>query len=242
MGAIRKKVSRAIVLTIGPENVGEVYTIHMVNTSTTGRKRGRVPGPKTDRYQVLLSPELAEWGKRQEGGLSGFLRRLMEDARAESATVAGEGSEASSTSASRDRLLGFTIPRALGGIAEKVRTSRSILDLTDDWDGEGSPGYVEAVWERAGRFLLINALQLWRESGRVIRPPEIYPGPGGSFDLLWESGDATLLVNVPAESNSPVSWFGSLKDGSESTKGTMNASGRNLRLMTWLVELASPET
>src|SRR5438105_2382026 len=44
------------------------------------RRRGRVPGAKTDRYQVLLSPDLAEWGKQQPGGLSGLLRRLLEEA------------------------------------------------------------------------------------------------------------------------------------------------------------------
>ena len=212
----------------------------MVNTSTT-RKRGRVPGPQTDRYQVLLSPELAEWGKQQAGGLSGFLRRLMENARAESAAFAGE-EPAPAAATTKDRLLGFMIPGALNSVAESVRASRSIIDLEDDWDGEGSPGYDEAVWERAGRFVLNNALQLWRESGRVIRPPDIFPGPDGSLDLLWESGEATLLVNVPPQPDMPVKWFGSLKDGTESTKGTMDASGRNLRLMTWLVELASPET
>jgi hypothetical protein len=218
----------------------------MINASAKGRKRGRVPGPKTDRYQVLLSPELAEWGKQQAGGLSGFLRRLMENARAESEVFGGEGAAFATTTpptaTPKDRLLGFTIPGALNSIAEAVRASRSVLDLKDDWDGEGSPSYDEAVWERAGRFVLNNALQLWRESGRVIRPPDIFPGPDGSVDLLWESGEATLLVNVPPQPDMPVKWFGSLKDGTESTKGTMDASGKNLRLMTWLVELASPET
>jgi hypothetical protein len=58
-----------------------VYIMRMNKETVTKRRRGRVPGPKTDRYQVLLSPELAEWGKQQPGGLSELLRRLMQDAR-----------------------------------------------------------------------------------------------------------------------------------------------------------------
>lgn len=45
------------------------------------RKPGPVPGPKTERYQVLLEPELAEWGKQQPGGLSELIRRLLREAR-----------------------------------------------------------------------------------------------------------------------------------------------------------------
>lgn len=206
-------------------------------TSTRSRKRGRIPGPKTDRYQVLLSPELAEWGKQQPGGLSGFLRQLLEDARSESPVSEG-ASIALPTKP--ESLLGIAIPRALDSVAEAVRASRNLVELRDDWDGEGSPGYSEVVWERASRFVLNNALKLWRENGRVIPPPAIYPGPDGSIDLLWESGESTLLVNVPPEADEPAKWFGSLKDGSETTKGMMGASETNLRLMIWLMELCVP--
>lgn len=47
----------------------------------TPRKPGRVPGPPTAKTSVLLPPDLVEWGKKQPGGLSWLLRRLLTEAR-----------------------------------------------------------------------------------------------------------------------------------------------------------------
>ncbi len=46
------------------------------------KKRGPVPGPETEKYTVLIAPDLAEWGKYQPGGLSETIRVLMQAARA----------------------------------------------------------------------------------------------------------------------------------------------------------------
>ncbi|GDX41245.1 hypothetical protein LBMAG21_15370 [Armatimonadota bacterium] len=45
--------------------------------SSLPKKTGRVPQGNQRRYNVILDEELAEWGKRQSGGLSGLLRRLL---------------------------------------------------------------------------------------------------------------------------------------------------------------------
>ncbi len=47
----------------------------------TPRKRGPIAGPPTAKTTVLLPPDLVEWGKRQPGGLSWLLRRLLTEAR-----------------------------------------------------------------------------------------------------------------------------------------------------------------
>ena len=46
------------------------------------RKVGR-PRGKADRqpYNILLDPEIGEWGKQQPGGLSELVRRLLHEAR-----------------------------------------------------------------------------------------------------------------------------------------------------------------
>src|SRR5438876_332206 len=41
------------------------------------RRPGPLPGPPTERYQVLLPLDLAEWGKRRPGGLSKLVRELL---------------------------------------------------------------------------------------------------------------------------------------------------------------------
>ena len=45
--------------------------------SSLPKKTGRIPQGNQRRYNVILDEELAEWGKRQSGGLSGLLRRLL---------------------------------------------------------------------------------------------------------------------------------------------------------------------
>ena len=58
-------------------------------------------------------------------------------------------------------LFGMAVPPALAHIADAVEKSRRILDLPDNWDDEGSPGYSRETWERAAHFVLKNALRLW---------------------------------------------------------------------------------
>jgi hypothetical protein len=45
------------------------------------KRRGPLPARNQSRYNVILDEELAEWGKRQPGGLSRLLRALLADAR-----------------------------------------------------------------------------------------------------------------------------------------------------------------
>ena len=44
-------------------------------------KKGPVPGPETRQFTVLLPPDLGDWGKRQPGGLSELMRRLLQQER-----------------------------------------------------------------------------------------------------------------------------------------------------------------
>ena len=66
-----------------PEGSGSscltVYNSSMKSTKERPRRKGPVPGPLTERYQVLLEPELAEWAKAQPGGLSELLRRSLRE-------------------------------------------------------------------------------------------------------------------------------------------------------------------
>lgn len=44
------------------------------------RKRGPLPGPVRRQYPVLLDEQIGDWAKAQPGGLSGTVRRLLEEA------------------------------------------------------------------------------------------------------------------------------------------------------------------
>jgi hypothetical protein len=43
------------------------------------RKPGPLPGPERRQYTILIDPDLGEWGKRQPGGLSDLIRRLLRE-------------------------------------------------------------------------------------------------------------------------------------------------------------------
>jgi hypothetical protein len=47
------------------------------------RKPGPIADPSLERYTLTLSRDDAEWGKRQPGGLSELIRRLLKKAREE---------------------------------------------------------------------------------------------------------------------------------------------------------------
>lgn len=50
-------------------------------TTNEKSKPGPVPGEPTKQVSIMLPPALAEWGKRQRGGLSELVRKLLEEER-----------------------------------------------------------------------------------------------------------------------------------------------------------------
>lgn len=132
-------------------------------------------------------------------------------------------------------------PRPLGPtpgiahLADEIEASRSMLELEEDWDGEGSPGYEEATWRRAVDFLVGNASRLNDEYGVAIESPRIRKGPRGSIDLHWRMPDRELLVNIPADHGLPADYYGDDGNGGQQTKGTLNPERQGYHLMLWLV-------
>ncbi|MBW4618835.1 MAG: hypothetical protein KME17_05690 [Cyanosarcina radialis HA8281-LM2] len=130
------------------------------------------------------------------------------------------------------RQLSIRIPDRLNYLADIVEKSRSILELQDDWDDEGSPGYSEQTWERAVTFLLENAVSLWQEKGFCVTAPAIHNGPEGSIDIYWETDNRKLLINVPADRNKLADFYGYDSLGRE-VKGMLKLSEPNEWLLLW---------
>ncbi len=118
-------------------------------------------------------------------------------------------------------------------IERTIQSSRSILELKDDWDEEGSPGYAEETWKRATNFVRDVATSYWKETGQWIDPPKITPGPDSSIDVRWKAEKRTLLINFPAKTEEPADFFGSDK-GADSIKGTLDLFSRNHWILMWL--------
>src|SRR5262245_38892437 len=94
-------------------------------------------------------------------------------------------------------LYGISFPSELDHLRAVIEESRSMLDLEDDWDEAGSPGYDEATWRRAVEFLVQNAMLLREECHLRVEAPRIGKGPDGSIDLDWRLPKRELLVNIP---------------------------------------------
>jgi len=120
-------------------------------------------------------------------------------------------------------------------IDETVRSSTWILDLSHDWDEEGSPAYSAETWDRAVKFLRNQASWLRQHLCITLEAPRILPGPHGSIDLHWDTDGYELLVNIPANPETPVSFYGDDR-GKISIKGTLDPSTYNRGLLMWLAK------
>jgi hypothetical protein len=86
-----------------------------------------------------------------------------------------------------------------GHIERQILSSKWIPSLSDDWDGEGTPGIAEETWRNAISTLrrLMDVAEL---SSMAIPVPTIAPNGYGSIDLFWNLGRVLILINVPASS------------------------------------------
>lgn len=126
------------------------------------------------------------------------------------------------------------VPFQLATLAQALNESRWMLELEDDFDGDGSPGYAEATWERAARFL-IDSAKFALELGFNMPVPKVQNGPEGTLDLFWETSTAKLLLNIPIEVEAQGQYYGYRTDGSE-TRGSFDISHPQPWLLLWTAE------
>ena len=122
----------------------------------------------------------------------------------------------------------------LQNIEEAITPSRWILDLKDDWDEQGSPGYEESTWLRACEFLTRQADCARESFGRDLPVPRILPGPDASIDLHWKMPRFELLVNIPKDTSKPATFYGD-DYGNSCIKGNLNPSEEIRGLVVWLL-------
>jgi hypothetical protein len=115
----------------------------------------------------------------------------------------------------------------------EIQKARLLLELDEDWDGEGSSGYSLATLNRAIRFVKTYAARLWSARGSEPPIPSIGPGPEGSIDIHWKQPSWELLVNIPADVNQMAAFYGD-NYGTQKIKGRVNPEVFNLGIAEWL--------
>ena len=122
----------------------------------------------------------------------------------------------------------------LDELSRALHAARKLLILEDNWDGEGSPGYLKATLDRAAIFLNRHMRWVWEKYAVWLQAPQILPGPDGSIDIHWETANFELLVNMPADPSAPATFYGD-NYGKGSIKGSFDPSSFNMGLVTWLL-------
>ena len=120
------------------------------------------------------------------------------------------------------------------GLKAEIEQAKRILDLKDDWDGEGSPGYSEDTLNRAIAFLTTYAQRLWESDGIPLPVPRIGPGPEASIDLYWKRPRWELLVNIPADPSEAASYSAE-DDGGHRSRGFVPTEEFDARFAAWLM-------
>jgi hypothetical protein len=115
------------------------------------------------------------------------------------------------------------------------KTKSKILDLKDNWDEEGAKSYKKETWERATEFTKKFCFILWRQTQKLINPPNILPGPDGSIDIHWKTAKFDLLINIAEDPNEPAT-FSSDDYGQNAIKGTFDPKKMSQALLSWLLE------
>ncbi len=129
----------------------------------------------------------------------------------------------------------LTLPAVLGHVAEAIAGSRCIVDLKDDWDGEGSLGYEELTWLRAARLVAKSSIAFWRTCRAVPPAPGITPGPDGSIDMVWRSEGRKLVINIPEEPHSVATFYGKDRNDEHGfLRGELHLSRDGEWLLAWL--------
>lgn len=123
--------------------------------------------------------------------------------------------------------------QAVEELAAEISQARRILELEENWDGEGSTGYSEDTLNRAFAFLSTHVEGLWGKYGLSSPIPRIAPGPNGSIDLHWKQPSWELLVNIPEDANQVATFYGD-DYGVQKIRGSLHQSGFHWKIAAWL--------
>ena len=117
-----------------------------------------------------------------------------------------------------------------------IDAARGMVEWLDNWDGEGSPGYAEATWNRAAAFVRDNAIRLWEDGEKLMDAPDIQPGAMGRIVIEWSVGDRELIVAIPAEAMEQAEFYGYDGRRTITIKGKLDtASPLSPWLLLWTV-------
>ncbi len=121
-------------------------------------------------------------------------------------------------------------------VSQAIRDAKRLIELSDNWDGEGSPGFSTMTLARATNLVRDTVLYLWTTAHIQLSPPEFLPTSDGSIDIEWYVGDKELVLRIPVDPNERVAFYG--KSSSDfSIRGTFSEQSSDRSwLLSWVRE------
>ena len=129
---------------------------------------------------------------------------------------------------------------ALSCISEAIEKSREIVNRPQDTSDEIGGVCTQETWQRAVDILAAHAGKVWRYARVKVRCPVISPGPKGSMDLYWSPSPYGLLLNIPANIEEPVTYYGDDADNPDSNATSGKIDPRNEidpGVLAWLAHM-----
>ena len=108
-----------------------------------------------------------------------------------------------------------------------------ILELRDNWNGEGSKSYNAETLKKAKRFLISLIKDFWMLYNLELDIPMIFPGIAGDIDIEWKNKKFQLLISIPEKDEKLSGLYGS-DYAEDEIELDFDITKTNLRLLSWL--------
>jgi|SRR3989344_1062761 len=138
------------------------------------------------------------------------------------------------------------MPKELEPIFEVIKNSKSILDLKDDWDDNGSGPIEENIWRDSIKFLSEYSIFIYKNYKKIIYAPEINPLYPDSIDLDFRikrnQDKIEMLINLKKEnSKTIIEYYGDFfnektKKIKNEIEGKMNTNKIHKPLLEWMAK------
>jgi hypothetical protein len=126
-------------------------------------------------------------------------------------------------------------------INQAIDASRWLLDLPDDYDGDGSLSYAHATWNRAATFLSEFRLKGLSMGMEYVPSPSLRPGPDGAIDVHWETESFELLLKIPPGEDSTVSFYGDDYERDKIKRTRVSLESATEALLKWIRDLGTTD-
>jgi hypothetical protein len=124
-----------------------------------------------------------------------------------------------------------------------LEDAKSLLNLENNWNGEGYKLISKEVFERLSNFVLLYASHLI-EKDYILESPEIFPSKDGSLYLEWSNSLYTFTIKINSEKNIAYYYFErTLDDGNKiDANGEIQTNQYFLEIAIWFQKVSKKES